>query len=70
MALDDKVAMRLGGCTQLVRGDHGLITAAIICLRTCDDHVGQHHFAVIGDGEALACSELAVRCLRDQGIEI
>jgi hypothetical protein len=41
---------------------------AVTKLMCCLPHFGEHHFAVIGNGQTVWMSQTGVNCLVDQGI--
>jgi hypothetical protein len=71
MAIPVRVASELGGIDRIVySSDRSLTTAVILALRNCTEHIGVHHFAVIGEGHEVAVSLNGYQCLISQGVEL
>lgn len=55
---------------QIVASAHKLLVPVVMALMLCEEHRGQHHFSVIGEGCALQMSNTGYQCLLDQGVNI
>ncbi len=64
------VTQQLSGCTKVLTGNKQTLTGVLLALFTCEVHQGSHHFAVINEGEAIAMSDVALHCLRAQGVDL
>lgn len=61
----------LGGCTKvIIASTKGDITLAAMALMSCEEHHGEHHFFVAGEGKMLGCSATAIKCLEKQGVRL
>lgn len=63
----------LGGANRLIFTDQDhkkLLVPVVMALMVCEQHHGQHHFAVIREGAGLVLSETGVQCLLAQGVDL
>lgn len=55
----------LSGCVNGYVLPKDLVVLIANRLMTCDEHQGQHHFAIIRDGRGILFSDFAEECVKD-----
>lgn len=62
------VRPQLGSLEYAFRFPHDHARRVVDHLHSCEDHEGVHHFAVVGEGDIVAFSAVALACLRAAGL--